>query len=58
MDDELIKLDLASTDLLPDGGKVFVDVLHDCLRRFTREDLVEYITAALFSITSHISHIF
>ena len=52
MDDELVKFDLPSTDLLPDGGQVLVDVLYDDLCSFTGEDLVQDVTAAPFSITS------
>ena len=48
MDDELVKFDLPSTDLLPYGGQVLVDVLYDDLRSFTGEDLVQ----APFSINS------
>ena len=52
VDDELVKFDLPSTDLLPYGGQVLVDVLYDDLRSFTGEDLVQDVTAAPFSITS------
>ena len=40
VDDKLIEFDLASTDLLSDGGEILVDVLHDGLRGFTRENLI------------------
>lgn len=52
VDDKLVKLDLPSTDLLPDGGQVLVDVLYDDLRSLTGEDLVQDVTAAPFSVTS------